>query len=54
MTEELVFEGFLHNSASDYLVIVDDDGKSIALDDTLMRSKFLGMKVRITLEAMDD
>ena len=54
MTEEigrkLVLEGYLYNSQSNYLVILQDDGKSVEIDDTLMRSAFLCRKVMFTVE----
>ena len=46
-------EGYLYNSASGYLVIVQD-GKSIELDDTLMRSEFIGKEVKIIIEYVCD
>ncbi len=52
--ERLILEGYLYNSASKYLVIAQDDGKSVELNDTLMRSRFLCMKIRVTIELIED
>uniref|UniRef100_A0A6M3XUI0 Uncharacterized protein n=1 Tax=viral metagenome TaxID=1070528 RepID=A0A6M3XUI0_9ZZZZ len=48
--KKLIIEGHLYNSASDYVVVVQDDGKSVELDDTLMRSNFLHRNIRIIIE----
>jgi len=52
--EKLNLEGYLFNSESHYVVIVQDDGKSVELDDTIMRSGLIGKKVEITIRSVCD
>ena len=54
--KKLVFEGYLYNSASDRLIIQNEKGESVEIDDTLMRSRFLcsGVLVRLTVEEIDE
>ena len=48
--DKMVLEGRLYNSEGEQVVIYQDDGRSVHLYDTLMRSPFLRMNVRITIE----
>ena len=48
--DKMILEGFLYNSGSNYLIILNGEGESIEIDDTLMRSEFLGKKVKLTVE----
>ena len=52
VVKPMVMEGVLYNSASDYMILKKDNGESIEIDDTLIRSKFLGLGVRITIEQL--
>ena len=46
-------EGSLCCNEARRMVVVQDDGKSIDLDDTLMRSEFLCREVKITIEVKE-
>jgi len=52
--DKMIIEGYLYSSESEYMVIHQDDEKSVLIDDTLLRSPFLGMRVRITIELVEE
>ena len=45
----MVLKGELYCNEARRIVVAQDDGKSIDLDDTLMRSEYLRREVRITI-----
>jgi len=47
-------EGYLYTSESTYAVIVQDDGKSVLVDDMLHRYPFITKRVRLILEVIQN
>ena len=45
----MVIEGVLHRNITNTLVIEQDDGRCIAVEDTLLRN-FSGKRIRVTIE----